>query len=328
MTEINATPSVFANEDSFRAELAKLTEQPKESAASSAPEDVQEAQDTQSEHSEEATEQEAPQDDEVSQLAQDEPQTQEKGHLIPKSRFNQELEKRKAAEEQAIKEREERIRVETQLQMLTEMQNAQFQAQQQQAQQQYEPEVDPLDTDTYNYAKREIDSLKAQLAQVSQDSMQQAQHMYAVNRVQMEEKAFQQQHPDFHEALKHVQQVELNIAKDLIGDERKANEYVTEKIRNVLTQSLDVGKNSAETIYNMAKNYGYVPNKISAQNVPSKNINAISKNMERGVNTSGLGNSSSFGNIPTDISAALNKTGNNLSGVNPEAFHKILARLQ
>lgn len=326
MTETNATPSVFANEDSFRAELAKINEAPEDLSASSVPEDVQEVQKTDSDDSNESVEQEESQDDAERQQETEAHQSQEKGHLIPKSRFNQELERRKAAEEQAIKEREERIRIETQLQMLTEMQKAQYEQQLQQ--QPHEPDIDPLDTDTYNYAKREIDALKAQLAQVSQDNMQQAQQMYAVNRVQMEERQFQQQHPDFNDALKHVQQVELNIAKDLIGDEVKANEYVAQKMRNVLTQSLDMGKNSAETIYNMAKTYGYVPNKISTQTVSGKNINSISKNMERSANTSGLGNNSSFGNIPTDISSAVNKVGNNLSGINPDAFHKILARLQ
>jgi len=326
--------TVLGTEDAFRAALAKAgNEAEQESMGNNEeiPQDVQDAtrESATIEESSAVADEDYSDEDPALQQDSDEPQEPEvetKGHLIPKSRFNQEIEKRKGLEAQLLKEREERIRAETQYEMLTNMhQQAVLQPQSQQA---TIEDIDPLDTETYNYAKREIEALKLQLQNVAQDTQTRTQEMQYHNMVVAQESAYAKEHPDFHEAMKHVQDVEFNIAKDLLGDDRAANNYVGAKLRDVLTRSLNSGKNAAETIYKMAKNYGYNTPKAQSKTGPTKNVAAISKNMERSANTGNLGNSSSFGSIPTDIASAMNKSGNPLSGVNPESFHKMLDRLR
>jgi hypothetical protein len=325
MTEvIESNAGVFANESSFRAELEKLQaaeniEAP-QPVIEEVPQDVADA----TTHEDVPISMDGDDSSEVSSAvdADAEPVVETKGHLIPKSRFNQEIEKRKALEEQLAKEREERIRYATQLEMLNSIQQ-QSQSQQPTPQHTVE-EIDPLDTDTYNYAKREIEALKAQLASVSQETEARTREIMYTNRVTQDEANFQKDHPDFNDAFKHVQDVEFNIAKDLLGDDAAARDYVAAKMRDALTRSVNNGKNAAETIYNMAKTYGYNTTSGQPKALPTKDVGAIAKNMARSANTGNLGNSSSFGNIPSDISAALDSHGR----VDPAAFHKMLNRLQ
>lgn len=316
---VNINNETASSADTFRAELNKLhasmNEDAPEPVASEMPEDVAEAVGNAPIEMDEDGPQETPVDVSVD----DEPEVETKGHLIPKSRFNQEIEKRKSLEEQLSREREERIKAETQYQMLNSMQQSQLQKQ-------IEPstveDIDPLDTDTYNYAKREIESLKLQLASVSQETQARTIEMQMYNTITNQEAAFTKQHPDFNDAMKHVQDVEFNIAKDLLGDERAASEYVGAKLRDALTRSLNSGKNAAETIYNMAKTYGYSATKTQSKAVPTKNVEAIERNQQRSANTSNLGNSSGYGVVPSDIKAAMDDRGR----IDADKFRKMLDR--
>jgi hypothetical protein len=338
ITQLDAT--VFGSEDNFRAALAKIGNEPDRDSGDNReeiPQDVQQATREAENNAQEGTNDDAPDesfenpeqlntDDSHEEQPQQEVET--KGHMVPKSRLNQELEKRKGVEVQLLREREERIRAETQLQMLTDIQKQQqIATQEKQSTLHTIEDIDPLDTETYNYAKREIDSLKLQLANVAHETQARTQEVQYHNMVMAQEAAYAKEHPDFHQAMKHVQDVEFNIAKDLLGDERTANEYVGAKLRDVLTRSLNSGKNAADTIYKMAKTYGYNTPQSSPKAIPTKNVAAINKNMERSANTGNMGNNSSFGHIPTDIASAMNKSGNPLSGVNPDTFQKMIHRL-
>jgi len=335
------TPSkeIFGNPDSFRNELAKhnpnqptgtTTNTPEAPTdLSSPPEDVQQAVDhaAMSEAIQEDDVAESPTEENTQEsIESDAEETPTKSHLIPKSRFNQEIEKRKALEQQLSKEREERIRYETQLQMLDNMHKQQFQQQQaQQLQQQAEQDaIDPLDTDTYNYAKREIESLKAQLAHVTKETETRAQEVFNINTVSAQEAAFSQKHPDFKDAMQHVQKVEFNIAKDLLGDEQAAHAYVADKLKDALVRSLNTGRNAAETIYNMAKTYGFNAQPVQTKVAPKLNVEAISKNMESAANTSNIGNNGTFANARADIRATIGKDGR----IDPALFRKQLQRIQ
>jgi hypothetical protein len=324
---------VFGNPDAFRAELAKL--EPEQPTVEPSPDNIPEDDINMSHEStpgeenipEESTEESVEEHNPEPSIDAAETSGKEKSHLIPKSRFNQEIEKRKALEEQLAKEREDRIRFETQLQMLDQQQqHAQLQQQQQNAaaQQEVLDNIDPLDTDTYNYAKREISALKEQLANVTRETEQRTKEMIYTNRVTTDEAKFQQSHPDFNDAFAHVQKVEMDIAKNLLGNEAAAQSYVADRMRAVLTTSVDSGKNAAETIYNMAKTYGYNKTSRTEKTVPSIDVEAVAKNMARTANTSNIGNSGTFGNVPTDIAAAMDKNGR----VDVGLFHKQLERLQ
>ncbi len=326
---------VFGDENAFRAELAKFEHEQPTQHPEPTPDNIPE-DDINMSHEETPGEENIPEESAEESVDQHnheastetaETSGKEKSHLIPKSRFNQEIEKRKVLEEQLATERENRIRFETQLQMLDQQQQ-QVQLQQQQqnaaAQQEVLDNIDPLDSDTYNYAKREISALKEQLANVSRENEQRTKEMIYTNRVTTDEAKFQKDHPDFNDAFAHVQKVELDIAKNLLGNEAAAQSYVADRMRAVLTTSVDSGKNAAETIYNMAKTYGYNTTSRAEKTKPSINVEAVAKNMARTANTSNIGNSGTFGNVPTDIAAALDKSGR----VDVGLFHKQLERLQ
>lgn len=229
---------------------------------------------------------------------------QEKTHLIPKSRFNEELNKRKVAEEQLQKEREERIKIESQWEMLAKMQ-------QQQPKAPAEPEFDPLDIDTYNFANRKIQELEKKLENVVKETAERTQQMQYMNVATAQEQAFTREHPDFHDAMNHVRDIEMNITKSFISDATQAKAYVDQKLQGILIGSINNGKNAAEIIYNMAKTYGYQNgNKVHpGTNKPTTNIPNINKNMERTATIQNLNNSGSMGAIPNDIQAALDEKG-------------------
>jgi hypothetical protein len=324
---------IFGDTDAFRAELAKLEpEQPQtaEPTAENSSEDAVNMSHDETpgeENIQESSDEAEEQTDQVQEAVPNEVSGKEKSHLIPKSRFNQEIEKRKALEAELAKEREDKIRYETQLEMIAQQQQQWQQQQYQQdvaAQQQILDNIDPLDTDTYNYAKREIEALKAQLANVAQETEKRTKEMIYTNRVTADENKFQQDHPDFNDAFAHVQKVEMDIAKNLLGNEQAAQSYVADRMRAVLTNSVDSGKNAAETIYNMAKTYGYNATSKPEKAKPSINVEAIEKNRAATANTSNIGNNATLGNVPSDIKAALDKN----NRVDPTLFHQLLAKQQ
>ena len=106
---------IFGDTNAFRAELAKFEhEQPtqypegNEPTPENNPDDVVNMSHDETEgeqHVPEEIEESPSEDENLQQSAStDEPQVKEKSHLIPKSRFNQEIEKRKVLEEQLAKE--------------------------------------------------------------------------------------------------------------------------------------------------------------------------------------------------------------------------------
>jgi hypothetical protein len=318
--------SIFSNPDTFHEALNKIQNQIEVSPQpeqESIPNDVvaaQEAETAQIEQSEPS-----PQGNDQSE--QEVAEKPEKGHLIPKSRFNEVVSKQKAAEEELQRTREDKVRLETQLQMFAEMQKAQ---QQQYTQQ--EPEIDPLDTDTYNYAKKEITELRGEIHKMSQQIAEQQRVNQMQNEAAAQEAQFNKDHPDFKDAFAYLREVELNVAKTLIPDARQAEAMVDQKIRDTIAISINNKQNAAETIYNIAKNYGYSEKgKAIAKNETSlgANLDAISKNMQNSRSINDVGNSANISNpVPADILSALAKPGNLTSGVDSTKFHAMLEKLE
>lgn len=315
--------SIFSNPDTFHEALNKIKNEEIVSQIpqqESIPNDVVAAQEQQEVVLEQS--EASPQDEE--QLEQESSVKPEKSHLIPKSRFNEVVNKQKATEEELQRIREDKVRLETQLQMFAEMQKAQ--QHQQYAPQ--EPEIDPLDTDTYNYAKKEITELRSEIHKMAQQMASQQVQNQMYNVASTQEANFSKDHPDFKDAIEHVRNVELNIAKTLIPDEKQAIAMVDQKLRDTIAISINNGKNAAETMYNIAKNYGYA-GKVQAQTPQSGlNLDAISKNMHQSRSIADIGNSANLSNpIPIDILSALNKSGNLTSGIDGSKFHAMIDKL-
>lgn len=316
--------SIFSNPDTFHEALNKikneLPEEPTISNSETVPDDVIAASEQQTAQIERNEEPQVESQGEQQESAE----KPEKSHLIPKSRFNEVVSKQKAAEEELARIRDDKVRLETQLQMFTEMQKAQ-----QQQYQQPEPEIDPLDTDTYNYAKKEIHDLRSEMQSMAKQMADQQMQAQMYNVASAQENNFSKEHPDFKDAIEFVRNVEIDIAKSLIPNEQQATNMVDQKLRDTIAISINNGKNAAETLYNIAKKYGY-QGKAAPQQAKSTgaNLDAISKNMNNSRSIADVGNSANLSNVvPTDILSALNKTGNLTSGIDGEKFHAMIDKL-
>lgn len=312
--------SIFSNPDTFHEALGKIkneiVSQPEQETI---PNDIKAAEEQQ-EAILEQSEVEPQGDDQSGQERAEKP---EKSHLIPKSRFNEVVNKQKATEEELQRMRDDKVRLETQLQMFAEMQKAQ-----QQQYQQNEPEIDPLDTETYNYAKNEINSLRAEVKKMSEQMAHNQRQTQMYNNAGAQANDFSKNHPDFKEAFDHVHKVELAIAKRLIPDARQAEALVEQKLQDTIAISLNNGYNAAETMYEIAKEYGFTPNGQKKSQPSGANLDAINRNMNNSRSLADVGNSANLSNpVPTDIIQALNKDGNMTSGINEDKFYAMLKKL-
>jgi hypothetical protein len=301
---------IFKSPEAFQAALAQAEQAPFPTSESekTTPEDVVAIETVSETPLEAPTEENASLEHPDAIDTPDTTETQGKTHLIPKSRFNEEATKRKSAEEQLQKEREENIRMKAQWDLLSKMQE-----QQKADNIQPEPEIDPLDVDAFNHTKREIQNLKNELAEVRKYSAENTQKMQYSNIAQVQENAFVKEHPDFYNAIEYVKNIETNVAKNFSTDEAQAKMYAEQKLQSILVGTLNNGKNAAEALYNMAKSYGYqdrdAPVSNTSPNKPTVNVDNINKNMERSASIQNLNSSATVGAIPSDIQAALDEKG-------------------
>ncbi len=324
----------LTNPESFHAKL-------KEVAAKAAPEEVKHSEPVVEEPIEEQTIEESESTpvemstEEVEETTSSEPTEESSQHsenddyknrkFIPKSRFNQEIEKRKGLEEQIMKEREERIRYQTQVEMLAKMQqqtNPTYSA----------PEmdldhVDPLDSETHSVYSREIKQLKEELRKNSQQTKQ----MQYATIVSNQEQFFQKDNPDYLDAANYLKNIEYTGAREMFGDDRTAEQVVMQKYQMLMSKSLESGKSVPETVYKLAKAYGYSPKaEISNENSPAKtgsNLKAINTNMKKSSSISGLGNGAGMGSPSVaNIKAAYKDPSNPSKGFDPAKFHQLLKK--
>ncbi len=242
-------------------------------------------------------------------------------HMIPKSRLDKEIESRKASDKQLQEEREARIRLETQMQMYMEMQKNQAP----QVAAKEEPYVDPLDPDAFNYTNKRFNELEHKLTQALQTQEQKTREMQFYNQLNAQEFAFERANPDYKEAIEYVRNIELAVAKNLVGDDATAAKLVAEKLQNSIMFALNNGKNAPETVYNMATTYGYKKpqaNKVDQVNGHA-NLDNINKNTGRTANAAHLGNRATGQFVPKDIRSTFIK-GDPKKGVDPDAFHEVL----
>jgi hypothetical protein len=323
---------VFDNPTRFHEELAKVSQAPQEPVTQNNNEGVEhDNNETEADASLPAENAEGGEENELASedhgLEGDE--ALQKTNFIPKSRFNKEIEKRRALEEQLHQEREAKIRYETQLQMLQQMQEMQAaQASQSMPQgQDAQPELDPLDLDAHNLYMQKLQELEKKIESFNQETSQKTQQLQYFNLVSAQENAFEKQNPDFKDALEHLKNVELQVAKNFY-DESQAQAYVTQKMQTALMSAINSGKNAAEVMYNMAKTYGYTP-KSAQKAAPSPNLDAINNNMKKTASIHSLNNSVGLGNNNNvhDIKHLLRDPKNPSSGIDPDKFQQMLGRM-
>lgn len=326
---------VLANPESFHAQLQQIggdkapTEAPittenepkNETTENSDPQNEVEARETEEvESTEDAPESHGKSDPENTSSSNED--DYKNGKFIPKSRFNQEIEKRKGIEEQWLKEREEKIRLEEQLKMFTHLQHQANGHNSSPVERSLDLDhVDPLDAETHNVYSREIKQLKEELRNTSHQTKQ----MQYASIVSSQETSFQKSNPDYLDAANYLKNIELSGARAMFGDDRAAEQVVVQKYNQLMSKSLETGKNVPETIYKLAEAYGYKSDPKEAKTKEGgSNLKAINSNMKKSASVSGLGNSVGFGGSPRDISSALKDPSNPRSGFDPKKFQQML----
>lgn len=326
---------LFSNPDAFHAHLAEVqkTEAPHTETKSDDIKVVEEKIITETPI--EAPEQEATTDSAAEDLVAPEvnetasetttetaPKNWKEEKFIPKSRLNEELQKRHALEEEVRKEREGRIRLETQMQMIANAQESMKQTN--------EPNIedDILDTTAHKIYMKKINELESKIENMNTNTESQFKQNSYFNIVSSQEQAFEKEHPDFKDALSYLTNVETNVAKELY-DGNVAETKVREKMQEMVVNSIAKGKNAANTMYELAKTYGYTP-KAEAKKTTGANLSTIESNMKKTASIHSLPNNAASGGSSSiqDISPFLNNPKNPYSGIDPDKFQAHLKHME
>ena len=278
-------------------------------------------------------------EEEMSSNQEEVPQIQEeqdfdddvKSKVIPRKRFDKEIEKRKELELQLQQEREEKIKFQTELDLYN---KALAKLNNQTEQNHAEQDLDPIDDKAHNLYMRKINELEKKLEEQSQHTKANQAERNFENVVNNQVEQFAAGKPDFQQAYKHLVDAEMANARLLNVSESDAAVIAMQKLRGVADFALQKGQNVAEIMYNMSKNYGYSGNKVSTIRQTSPDLGKIEKNM-RGSATA-----------TNDISGVTAKPGEDVGtytelrrfedkfmnehgrGVNPTEFHRALEKLR
>lgn len=258
-------------------------------------------------------------DNENLESSEDEPVG--KNNFIPKSRFNKEIEKRRALELALQQERESRIKYEAQLELMNKSYQNEPTMQYQQ-----EEAIDPLDDQSHKYYMNKISGLESRFNQMNEQLNQRAEQLENQTVLMQQENEFKQSHPDFKEALQHIYNVETRIAQNIYGKE-EAKQIVGQKLNGILADGLRTGRNVPEMMYEVAKSYGYRAKTEQAPiDKPKTNLSSINSNMNKSAGISNIGASASPARGNYDVSAMLNDPSNPHSGINEKAFKQLLSK--
>ncbi len=210
---------------------------------------------------------------------------------ISRYRLNKEVEKRKELEEMLREERDSRIKYETELKLYSDALGSLKKTTP-------EPTLDPLDSDAHQFYMSRINELESRITKSTEhlsQSNQQTRFEAAVNSQAME---FAKKSPDFESAYSFVLEKETENAK-LIGlNEREAQQFAIDKLKPIAWKIYNDGGNVAETLYKLAKNYGFASKTVQKS---GPDLKSLQKNMPKS------------GSIIDDVSSI------SVSTVNPES---------
>lgn len=255
------------------------------------------------------------------------PKPKKESRYINRERLNEEIEKRNRIQQEFEAERRRAAELQSQLEAYNRIIDQASSQKEMGASKQEEEAIDPLDVETYQYFENRIKDLESRLVNQSENLTRQQEEARIAQTVNYHEKEFANKNPDFQDAFKHLMEAEKANHTYLVGDESQAAQMVAEKVKGILINAVKNGRNSAEIIYNMAKNYGYAPKAIKKSG--GANLSAINRNMDR---------SASISDIPSSAGAPTPRTYSNAEdfellkrpdgrGTDPKAFHKALESL-
>lgn len=200
--------------------------------------------------------------------------------LIPKKRFDKELEKRKVLEDELRRERDSRIKFETELTLYN---KAIESMNEQQHSKEVEPQLDPIDSDAHSYYMNKIKELESKFESQKTNLTDYEVKQNFANTVNYQAAEITKTHPDFNDAYNYVLQVESNKGRMLGMDETQAQAYALSQIQPIAWQAYNKGQNVAEVAYNIAKSYGYQSKNPTVKDslVVAPNFDKIEKNMAK-----------------------------------------------
>lgn len=271
----------------FQAMMAKVeesqTEAPKaeESLAEQVAGEIQGEAETEEETLEEQqTEQEIEKEEEV-EPADPEVITDDKGKkLVNYGALHAEREERR-------KERDARIRTETEnealkkaLEMALQMGEGNPAPKTNEA-----PAIDPLDPDAHNYYTQRMESLDKKIDEKLNGFEQKMTETQVISRVAQQRADFAAKTPDFQDAVAHIFNAEKQKSLYFGLNEQQAKENAKRVLGNIGTSAVMTGKNAAESLYEVAKHYGY--QKKAPVKATGPDISAIARNKAK---SEGIGN--------------------------------------
>jgi hypothetical protein len=241
--------------------------------------------------------------------------------LIPRKRLNKEIEKKRTMEAKYLQEREDKIRYQTELEMINKALAQVSQPQQSQGSPKQE-QFQPLDDEAHQFYSQKYSAQDEKIAALQQE-IERTRFESALNQ---HHQSFVKQAPDFDEAYQFLMKTEIEATKVFARDEEQAQLLAMQKLRSIAEGSLNNGKNAAEVFYKMAKSYGF----SAKPSKPTPNLDAIANNMRKSkvadVSTAPLSPSNGGGNYNTLEQFDKLYTGNTKE--NRDRFHAALKAIQ
>lgn len=267
------------SEASFRAELSKLQQQAENNLEAS-----HESQESNAEVTEESAVEVDSAGDIGDDAGHDDIGDNSDGNIdsrapIPYSRLKKETAKNKALREELERAQAERIRAQTELDLINRA-LTQFQQPQMPQEPPRQDGFEPLDTEAHQYYNQHYAS-KNELAQMQAILQQQQAEIHNTrlgNMWDQQQTQFEQKNPDFREAYQHLYKAEIENVKMLGADNQQAVQAATVRLQNMARMASQQGKNVAEVFYNISKSYGYTP---KAKRPAASNLDAIETNMRK-----------------------------------------------
>lgn len=297
MTE--GTQNIFEDKQAFHAALADIANSTEESPVqaeeqqqeASVPDDIIEESIEQEQVPKTKTEED---EDQINFL--DTPQ----GKMIPKGRFQREINKRRDAESALQAERDARVRAERDLENMNRALETYFKPQNEQKSHTNNAEksefglpegLDPIDTETTRLLLDKINNLESQLSQkTNSDNTEKAMDNFG-KALEQHQREFTAKQPDFTEAYQHLLRSTYQDYVDLGYSDKDAQQQTMISLQQKAAIAYKQGKNVAEVAYNMAKRAGYTA-KTPTQAKQTVNIDKISENMKK---TTSIGHISGAG---------------------------------
>ncbi len=218
--------------------------------------------------------------DSLADKQEDEEEYDLSAKLIPKKRFDKEIEKRKSLEEQVRQERDARIKAQTEMELYNKAIDTLNQKQEQSRN--IEPELNVVDEDAHRFYMQKINDLERKYQTQNTNLSEYEKRQQFTQTVNHQAAEFQSRNPDFNEAYAYLLNVESQKAKMFGADDAAAQNYAIQQLQPLAWQAYERGQNVAEVAYNISKSYGYKPNGAKSNGkAANSDLDAVERNMKR-----------------------------------------------